>query len=332
VHAVSDLVLLAGTLPARTVIIPGGDRTEDLLLVESARDHGIVDRCILVGDGAAIRTAAQIVGVEVPATDIVATANAEETAARTADHIRDGLVDVVLKGNISTPVLNRQMVRIRTRPTVSLVTLCDAAPIAGGRPFLFTDPGVTTVCDAPRLEGLIRNAIDVARQVLRIPRPRVALLAANEKVIPSLPSTGLARQLTALEWPDAAVYGPLSFDLAMNPESVRLKELPVAGAAAAVAGRADVLVCPGIDTANVLYKVLMEIARFGLAGMAGIAVGLPVPYVILSRADSTETRLSSIALGSIARARLLVPATDLPADEPCWPSEAAAPPTPRTAP
>jgi len=93
-------------------------------------------------------------------------------------------------------------------------------------------------------------------------------------------------------------------DLAVSGESVRLKEVPLEGTAAEVAGRADVLVCPGLDTANVLYKVLMEITRFGLASMAGITVGLPVPYVILSRADSVETRLLSIALGSLARERM----------------------------
>lgn len=303
-ESVSDLLSLAGALPARTVIIPGGDRPDDLRLVESARDHGMVERCILVGDEGAIRRAAEAVGVAVPDADIVATGTAAETAARTVEFIRAGAVDVILKGNISTPILNREMVRIRTRDTVSLVTLFDAAPIAGGRPLLLTDAGVTTVCDEERMVGLIRNAVDVAHSLLSLPRPRVALLAANEKVIASLPSTGLAQALSARPWPDAAVYGPLSFDLAVSAESVRLKEMPLEGDAAEVAGAADVLVCPGLDTANVLYKVLMEITRFGLASMAGIAVGLPVPYVILSRADSTETRLMSIALGSLARQRM----------------------------
>ncbi|MFH1569339.1 MAG: hypothetical protein ABIL09_15190 [Gemmatimonadota bacterium] len=64
-EAVSDLALIAGALPARTVIIPGGDRPEDLRLVESARDHGIVERCLLVGDGDSIRRAAATVGVAV---------------------------------------------------------------------------------------------------------------------------------------------------------------------------------------------------------------------------------------------------------------------------
>ncbi|MFH1569338.1 MAG: phosphate acyltransferase [Gemmatimonadota bacterium] len=220
--------------------------------------------------------------------------------------MRQGSVDVILKGHISTPILNREMLRIRTRNTISLVTLFDAAPIAGGRPLLLTDPGVTTIVDADRMAGLIRNAVDVAHRILGLARPRVALLSANEKVIPSLPSTALAEALSARAWPDAAVHGPLSFDLAVSPASVRLKEVALDGVAAEVAGQADVLVCPGLDAANILYKVIMEMARYGLGSLAGITVGVLVPYVILSRADSVETRLLSLALGSIARARLPV--------------------------
>lgn len=306
VEAVSDLAAIAGALPARTVVIPGGDRPEDLRLVESARDHGIVERCILVGDAASIRSAAEVVGIPLAAEDVVATATQEETARRTRELVLAGGVDLILKGNISTPILNREVLRIRTRETISLVTLFDAAPIAGGRPILLTDPGVTTVCDEARLAGLIRNAIDVAHRILGLRRPRVALLSANEKVIPSLPSTILAERLSARSWPDAAVYGPLSFDLAVSRQSVRLKEFPPDRAGAEVAGQADVLVCPGLDSANILYKVIMEITQYGLGSMAGVTVGVVVPYVILSRADNVETRLLSIALASMARSRLPV--------------------------
>lgn len=302
--AVSDLLLIAGGLPARTVIIPGGDRPDDLRLVESARDHGIVERCILVGDPVAVRAAAEQVGVAVPEEDILAAQTAEEMARLTTEQVRSGGVDVILKGNISTPVLNREMLRIRTRDTISLVTVFDAAPVAAGRPMLLTDPGVTTVLTEERMAGLIRNAIDVAHAIMGLERPRVALLSANEKVIESLPSTLLAQALSARSWPGAEVYGPLSFDLAVSEESVRLKELTLDGAAAEVAGRADVLVCPGLDAANILYKVIMEIVKYGLGTFAGFTVGVRVPYVILSRADNVETRLMSIALASIARQRM----------------------------
>ncbi|MBE3069004.1 MAG: hypothetical protein IMZ66_02080 [Planctomycetes bacterium] len=314
VEAVSDLVLVAGCLEPKTVIVPGGDREDDLRLVESARDHGIVERVILVGDEAAIRKAATAVGIAVPDEDIVGTASQEETAERTVEAVQAGRVDIILKGNISTPILNRAIMRVRVRDTISLVTIFDAAPIAGGRPMLLTDPGVTTACTFDRMVGLVENAVDVARDIMGIDRPRVAILSANEKLIDSLPSTAMGRDLTHHRWPHAAVYGPLSFDLAVSEESVRLKEGSLKGAALEVAGRADVLVCPGLDSANVLYKVIMEIVKYGLGTFAGVTVGVAVPYVILSRADNVETKLQSIALCSIARERMDMARRPAPAE------------------
>jgi hypothetical protein len=137
-----------------------------------------------------------------------------------------------------------------------------------------------------------------------IERPRVAILSANEKVIDSLPSTKMADALAQRHWDNAVVYGPLSFDLAVDPGSVGLKGLAAHGAALEVAGKADILVCPCIDSANVLYKVIMQMVNYGLGTFAGITVGVLVPYVILSRADNVETKLQSLALCSIAAERM----------------------------
>ena len=303
-EAVSDLVLIAGLMRPRTVIIPGGDREDDLRLVESARDHGIVDRCLLVGDETAIRKAASQVGINVAAEDILATASPQETAQRTVECVQQGKADVILKGNISTPILNRAMVRIAVRETMSLVTIFDAAPIRGGRPLIMTDAGVTTVCSFGRMVGLIENAVDVARSVMALERPRVAVLSANEKYIESLPSTRMGRKLSEYPWDNAVVYGPLSFDLAVSEESVRLKGVPGKGAALEVAGQADILVSPSLDAANILYKVIGEMVKYGIGTFAGVAVGVAVPYVILSRGDNVETKLQSIALSSIVSERI----------------------------
>lgn len=303
-EAVSDLVLVAGFMRPRTVIIPGGDREDDLRLVESARDHGIVDRCILVGEEKAIRNAAARVGISVPAEDILGTSSPQETAQRTVEYVQSGKADVILKGNISTPILNRAMVRIAVRETMSLVTLFDATPIRGGRPMIMTDAGVTTVCNFGRMVGLIENAVDVARAVMGLARPRVAILSANEKPIESLPSTRMGQELSEYPWENAIVYGPLSFDLAVSEESVRLKGVPEKGAAPEVAGRADILVCPSLDAANILYKVIGEMVKYGIGTFAGVSVGVAVPYVILSRGDNVETRLQSIALSSVVSERM----------------------------
>lgn len=299
IERVVDLIDVAGRRAGATVVVVGGDRVEDLRLVEAAADHGIVNRVVLVGDKERIARAVEEVGIDVAGEDIVSTEGDEEAAEATVELVGRGVADIVLKGRISTPVLNRRMLPLADRPTVSLVTVFDAAPIADGRVMVLTDAGVTTECSLERMQGLISNAVEVARRVLAIDRPRVAVLSANEKQIDSLPSTRLGAELSRLDWPDAVVYGPLSFDLATDPRSAEVKGLPDLPGAAEVAGRADVLVCPGIDAANVLYKMVSGLNKYGLASMASVTVGFPVPYVILSRADSLETRLASVALCTV---------------------------------
>jgi len=298
-ESVADLVEIAGRLPPSTVVVPGGDRVEDLRLVEAGRDHGFIDRVVLVGDPERIRRAVDEVEIEIPAGDIIAAANDEEAAAATVRLLREGEMDVVLKGNISTPIINRHMRPLALRSTVSLATVFDASPLAGGRPMLLTDAGFTTVCNFGRMADLVDNALDVARVVMGIPRPRVAILSANEKQISSLPSTRTGLALSRRRWPGAFVCGPLSFDLAVDPESVAIKGMPDLPQAEEVAGRADILVCPGIDAANILYKTIAAMAKYGQASLAGITVGFPVPFIILSRSDTVEVRLDSIALCSI---------------------------------
>jgi len=296
---VIDLIEIAGGLPASTVVVVGGHRVEDLRLVESARDHGIVDRIILVGIKDRIKTAVAEVGIDIDENDIVAADSDEKIAKATVEIIKAGDADIVLKGAISTPILNRNMLPLAVRSTVSLITLFDAASISGGRPILMTDAGVTTVCNFGRIQDLVRNALDVAHTVMGIERPRVAMLSANEKQIPSLPSTWIALETAKRAWPDAVVCGPLSFDLATDPGSVSIKGLPNLPNAAEVAGHADIIVCPGIDTANTLYKTISAMNKYGEASLASITVGFPVPYIILSRSDSLETRLVSVALSAI---------------------------------
>ena len=297
--SVSDLIEVAGRLKPSTVLVAGGNRVEDLRLVESARDHGIVDRIVLVGRKDRIDRSVAEVGVKIDPRDIVAADNDEQVAAATVELVKGGDITIVLKGDISTPILNRRMLELSVRPTASLVSIFDAAPIGDGRPMILTDAGVTTVCNFGRMVDLVHNAVDVAHVVMGIERPRVAILSANEKQIASLPSTWMGAKLAERQWADAVVYGPLSFDLATDLGSVATKGVPDLPGAREVAGRADILVCPGIDTANALYKTVTAMIKYGQASLAGITVGFRVPYIILSRADALSTRLESVALCSV---------------------------------
>lgn len=296
---VIDLVGIAGSVRPMAAVIAGGERVEDLLLVESARDHGIIDRIVLVGRKQRICDAVEKVGIYVDSNDIHVADSDEEAAAATVELVKAGVVQMVLKGSTPTHVLHRHMLPMAVRSTVSLVSIFDASPISGGRPMILTDAGVTTVCNYARIAGLIENAVDVARHVMRIEQPRIALLSANEKILPTLPSTQLGAEFTRRGWPGATVYGPLSLDLATDPGAVASKGLPSDPAAVEVAGRADILICPGIDAANVIYKMVSALIKYGEASLANIIMGFPMPYVLLSRSDALETRLGSVALGAI---------------------------------
>ena len=298
-RTVVDLVEIAGMLPPSTAVMAGGDRVEDLLLVESARDHGIINRIVLIGRKDRITAAVEKVGIDIRPEDIVAAEGDEEAAAATVEIIKAGHAEMVLKGSTPTHVLHRHMLPLAVRETVSLVSIFDAVPIAQGRPLILTDAGVTTVCSYGRIAGLIRNAVDVARRVMRVDRPRVAILSANEKLLPTLPSGHMAAEFARRGWPDAAIYGPLSLDMATDPGAAAVKGLPDLPSAHEVAGNADVLVCPNIDAANVIYKMVSAMIKHGEASLANIIVGFPMPYVLLSRSDALETRLNSLALGAI---------------------------------
>ena len=132
-QSVLDLVDVAGQMKASTVVIAGGDRVEDLSLVESARDHGIIERITLIGNKGLIERAVEEVGIDIPNEHIVAGDGYDEVAAATVETVRKGRADIVLKGNMSTPILNRQMLTLARRDTVSLVTVFDAAPISDGK-------------------------------------------------------------------------------------------------------------------------------------------------------------------------------------------------------
>ncbi len=294
---------MAGQSPASTVFIPGGSRIEDLRLVEAARDHGILNRVLLVGRSPLIQKAVTESGIEVDPSDILHADTDEDIAKATVARIKQGDVDIVLKGNISTPIINRHMLALAQRPTVTLASIFDADEISGGRPMILTDAGVTTVCNFGRMIDMIHNAVDVAHTVMGLDCPKVAILSANEKQVPSLGSTWMGLELAKRHWSNCVVCGPLSFDLATCPESVSVKGMPDLPGAEAVAGKADILVCPGIDSANILYKAIAAMAKYGQASIAGITVGFPIPYVILSRSDTLDTRLESIALCSIYRHR-----------------------------
>jgi phosphate butyryltransferase len=161
--------------------------------------------------------------------------------------------------------------------------------------FIVTDAAINIAPDLPAFVDIIGSAGAVSR-ALGIDMPKVALLAAMEKVNPDkMPCTAMAAILTQMnrrgQIKNCIVDGPLALDNAISAESARIKKI-----VSDVAGDADILVVPDIEAGNILYKCLLDLA--GAKG-AGLVMGAAKPIVLTSRADTAETKLASIALAAL---------------------------------
>lgn len=265
-----------------------------------ARDAGLIDP-LLVGPERTIRELAERQMRDLAGCRLIDVAESQHAARHAALLARERQVAALMKGSLHTDELMSAVVAresgLRTERRISHVFALDVPGHA--RPLLVTDAAINIAPTLPVKADIVRNAIRVAH-ALGLELPKVALLSAVETLNPALPATGDAAALTAMatrgEIRGAVLHGPLAFDNAISGEAARIK-----GIDSPVAGEVDVLVVPGLEAGNILYKALVYLADT-LA--AGIVVGAGVPVILTSRADSPASRLASAALACImARAR-----------------------------
>jgi phosphate butyryltransferase len=277
------------------MVIAGADESYCLHAAVDAARLGVVTP-ILVGAADRVRRVADETGVDVGSFELVepGSGGAAATAVRMA---HDGLADLLMKGSPATKVLMRAVLNhefgLRARGLLSHVAAFEAP--GGGRLVLLTDAGVNVDPRFHRKMEILANAVEVAHR-LGIAEPKVAVLAAVEVLdLPAMPATVDAEMLRRLgeagHFGRCVVAGPIALDVALSPERSSHK-----GAHDVVAGAADILVAPNIETANALYKSITCIA---CKDMAGAVVGARRPIVVPSRADTARTKLYCIALGSL---------------------------------
>lgn len=213
-----------------------------------------------------------------------------ETAAEACTAVHNNQCDMLMKGSVDTKDFMRAVLDketgLRTGSLISHTLVVEAM----GRMMLITDAGI---CPNPNLEQkaeIIKNAVPVA-QKLGIETPKVAVLAAKEKVDPKMPETVDAQALTEMNLPGCEVQGPLAVDNAVSVEAAETK-----GIAGPVAGRADILVCPSVVAGNMFAKGIMY---FSDSKFGGIVAGTSKPVIFLSRSDSCDTKFNTIALGVV---------------------------------
>ncbi len=264
---------------------------ESLLGVVEATQAGLIVPT-LIGPAAKMRAVAEQQGIDLAGLALIDVEHSHAAAAEAVALARAGKVEALMKGSLHTDELMSEVVAangLRTARRISHVFLADVPTYP--KPLLITDAAINIEPDLECKADIVRNAIDLAL-VLGIPEPKVAILAAVETVTPKMRATldaaALCKMADRGQITGGVLDGPLAFDNAISIVAARTK-----GILSAVAGRADILVVPDLESGNMLAKQLEYLAE---ALMTGVVVGARVPIVLTSRADTAETRAASCAI------------------------------------
>jgi phosphate acetyltransferase len=269
--------------------------TESLKGAILARDLGLIVPT-LVGPEAKIRALAEQMTLDLSGCRILNVPHSHAAAESAVALAREGDVLALMKGSLHTDELMAEVVDkatgLRTERRISHVFMMDVPTYP--RPLLITDAAVNVQPTLQDKVDIVQNAIDLAL-VLHIAEPKVAILAAVETVNPAMQATldaaALCKMADRGQIRGGILDGPLAFDNAISEFAARTK-----GIRSAVAGRADILLVPDIESGNMLAKQLEYLAD---ALSAGIVLGARVPIVLTSRADSAEARAASTAIAVV---------------------------------
>jgi phosphate butyryltransferase len=284
---------LKGAAPRRLAVAAGHDpHTLEAAMRAAAEGIALVT---LVADKRRLDEMAATLGPLPAGVTVVDEADPSIAAARAVALVRSGQADVLMKGLVATSdymkrILDRELGLLPPGRVLSHVTVLELPRLP--RLLFVADVAIIPQPDVAAKLQILEYCLHAARS-FGIVRPRVALIAATEKVSAKMPATVEADEIRRLaldgRFGDAIVDGPLALDVAISPEACRIKELD-----SPVGGLADILVFPNIETGNVFYKTATQLAG---ARVAAAVVGTTAPCVLTSRADDEESKLLSIALG-----------------------------------
>lgn len=290
-----ELISKANQKTLKKVSVSNAQDEPVLQAVKAAKEQNIAT-AILVGDEAKIREIAASIDMDLTDFEIINEPDTEAAALKAVELVHNGKADILLKGLLETKtflksVLNKE-VGLRTGKMLSHVCVFEIEGI--NRLLFFTDVAFNTYPTLTDKVNIINNAVEVAH-ACGIECPKVAPLCAVETVNPKMQPTVDADNLTKMyeggDFKGCQIYGPLSMDLAIDPEAAVHK-----GVTNPVAGHADILLFPNIDAGNITYKILVRTAKVKIGN---VLVGTSAPVVLTSRSDDFQTKLNSIALATV---------------------------------
>ena len=253
---------------------------------------------ILVGPRARIEAAAEAGGLDISGLEVVDTPHSHAAARAAVDLAREGRAEALMKGALHTDEVMAEAVDrqtgLRTERRMSHVFALDVP--SHTKPLFVTDAAINIAPDLATKADIVQNAIDLAH-ALGQDCPKVAILSAVETVYPKVPSTieaaALCKMADRRQITGGLLDGPLAFDNAISPGAAEAK-----GIDSPVAGQADILVVPDLESGNMIAKQMIYLAG---AQAAGIVLGAKVPIMLTSRADDTRARVASAALALLMR-------------------------------
>ena len=291
-----DLLAKVAACPVKKVAVACAQDDAVLEAVKAAKERNIAD-AILVGDEQKIKTIADVLKMDVKDFEIIDVKDTYEAALTAVKLVHDGKADMYMKGLIDTKsflksVLDKE-VGLRTDKTLSHVCVFDIEGI--NRLLFLSDVAFIPYPDLETKANIIRNTVEIA-QACGVDNPKVAPLAAVEVVNPKMPCTVEAEELTKMneagDIKDCIVDGPLSLDLAIEPQAAFHKGTTDRK----IVGDADILLFPDIQAGNITYKSLVHTAP---CKNGNILTGTKAPVILTSRSDEFEAKVNSIALGAV---------------------------------
>ena len=291
-----DLLAKVAACPVKKVAVACAQDDAVLEAVKAAKERNIAD-AILVGDEQKIKTIASVLKMHIEDFKIIDVKDTNEAALTAVKLVHDGKADMYMKGLIDTKsflksVLDKE-VGLRTDKTLSHVCVFDIEGI--DRLLFLSDVAFIPYPDLETKANIIRNTVEIA-QACGVDNPKVAPLAAVEVVNPKMPCTVEAEELTKMneagDIKDCIVDGPLSLDLAIEPQAAFHKGTTDRK----IVGDADILLFPDIQAGNITYKSLVHTAP---CKNGNILTGTKAPVILTSRSDEFEAKVNSIALGAV---------------------------------
>lgn len=297
IEKITDIYeVLKGRTEKKRLVVAYANDSHSIEAVAQAVEMGLVE-ATLVGDTEVIKQICVENGYDISRFRIVHETNDTKGAERAVELIRNGEADVLMKGLVSTDkymhaILNKEKGLVDPNAVISHVTVMECP--AYHKLLVVSDVAIIPCPDLKQKTAIIKYVTKTAKK-LGIDTPKVAMIAPTEQVLSKVQSTVDAAILAKMnergQLPGMIVEGPMALDVAVDREAAEIKKMH-----SPVAGDADCLVFPNLESGNVFYKTNTKLAG---ARLGAVLMGARVPSVLSSRGDNVETKLNSIALAAL---------------------------------